>query len=134
MFKKNIPKSGKNEYLLISIRYVWVCWYNLLKMKNERNSTWVNFKSFHLMKASSTLIVIIVLKLHKNQNPLSEISIWVYWTYNQICGRNNNTYIGQDCSVIEPAPQFSTPGLKQSALTIRPRRHISDPQTKIKEI
>ena len=81
-----------------------------------------NFSFGKLVKKCTQLWVISVnSKLIKIKNALNEVSVWVYWTYNRICELDINAhYTG-----IEPALLSLSAGKTRSALTIRPREHIS---------
>ena len=64
------------------------------------------------------------LRPHKSKKCSNRISVWVYWTYDWICPLDINAHNEQEWTD-DPALLCSAAGLNQSALTIRPRRHIS---------
>ena len=60
------------------------------------------------------------------KSTLSEVSVWVYRTYNRIYVLDINDYNDQRFTKIEPALLSSAEGMKQRALIISRRRHFSD--------
>ena len=109
--------------------------YELLKIKNESNSTLINFNSFPLIKrifssrvnfarisdlkkCTKTQIIWVISNLIRIKN----IPVWIYWTYNRICVLDINAHNDQGCLGIKPAILFSAVELNQRALTNCPRR------------
>ena len=122
-FSSTIPTSENSEYDA------------LLKIKNEHNSTWVNFNSFPLIKRTfsswidfsrlndlyKTWVIWLNLNLVKIKRALNEVSIWVYLKHNRMCAHYINAPNDQGYTRIKLALITSEAGLKQSALTIRSR-------------
>ena len=74
-------------------------------------------------KILSNLSYLSKLKPHKNQKCAKFVS--VYWTYIRISEHVINGHNDQVCEGIEPALLYLAAGLKQSLLTIDPKRHTS---------
>ena len=64
-------------------------------------------------------------KPHKNQIALWEVSVWVYWTYNQICALDINARNNLNCKGMKLALLSSAAVMNQGELTIRQQRHTS---------
>ena len=73
-----------------------------------------------LMKFKSHKKIVIIKSL------LNEVSVWVYWTCNRICVLDFDLHNYQGCTGIEPVLLSSAEGLKQSAVTTWPWRHLSN--------
>ena len=88
----------------------------LLKIKNEMNSIWITFNSTplikptfpswvdfirlsHLKKCFETWITWVNTNLLKIKSELSEVSAWVFRTYNRICTLDINA---QNCTELCP--------------------------------
>ena len=116
MFINSPPRSQKHSKTWIYVcsleelhllKVLIVFRSTLLKIKILSNSTWVNFKSFPLMKGTFSFsvdfswlsdfktytqnwVIWFNTNLIKIKSRLSEVSVWDYWTYNRIYALDMN--------------------------------------------
>ena len=74
-----------------------------------------------LKKCTQTSAISVNLNLTKTKRTLSEVSVWIYWTCNRICGLHINSDNAESYTGNEPALFSSAERLKQSAVPIQPR-------------
>ena len=127
---------------LLNNFFIWThCTF--LKIKNKSNSIWVTYNFFplikrtfwswvdfsrlnYLKKCTQTWVIWVHASLIKIKSKLSDASIWVYWTDNQICALDINPHNDQGCTGIGPVLLSLAAGQNQTALTIWSRRHTSN--------